>query len=279
LMAVISSGLLGSVSGSATANTVTTGNFTIPLMKKVGFTPEQAAGIEVAASVGGQWMPPVMGASGFIIAGLIGVPYLRVIAVAAVPAILYFFSVGMMVLCASGKLKLKTLSERDYGFIQQITPSEWALQTLRLAIPIGILLYYIMGGYSPAIAGGTGVLALMGTSLLIRIRGETLKTKASQIWLAFRRVSFTMLPISLACAAAGIVVSSVTMTGLALKFTSLIINVSHGYLLPALVLILTASLFLGMEIPTTGSYIICAVIGAPALVALGVPLLLAHLVS
>jgi TRAP transporter 4TM/12TM fusion protein len=199
--------------------------------------------------------------------------------VAAIPAILYFLSVWMMIFCSSRNIMLRPLDRSEYSFIFDITRTEWIVNLLRLGIPVFVMLYLIIGGYSPAIAGSSSVFALIGANLFIRSRQESFMMKAKQIFRGFRNVGFTIMPISIACAIAGMIVGSVTMTGLALKFTSLIINASQGYLFLAILLVLIASLFLGMEVPTTGSYIIVATISAAALVELGVPLLLAHLVA
>ncbi|PKL12646.1 MAG: hypothetical protein CVV52_09215 [Spirochaetae bacterium HGW-Spirochaetae-8] len=279
-VANIASTLLGSVSGSATANTVTTGAFTIPLMKKVGFKPHQAAAIEVCSSLGGQWLPPVMGASAFIIVGMLGIPYVELMAVAVIPALLYEISIFFQIFAIIGKSdSVGYMDESDYKGILEIPTKEWIKNIIRTGVPIGVLLFFIISAYAAATAAMYSIIVLIILNLVIIPEGETVKIKFDQIFSAFKKAGKSILPITIACAAAGIIVSSSTMSGLAIKFTNMILSVSDGSWLIAVALVAVASLFLGMGVPTTGSYIIVAVVASGALITMGIPPILAHLIA
>lgn len=279
-VACIASTMLGSVSGSATANTVTTGAFTIPLMKKVGFKPHQAAAIEVCSSLGGQWLPPIMGASAFIIVGMLGIPYVELIAVAAIPAVLYELSIMFQIFAIVGKSKdVGYMEESDYKEILNIPRKEWIKNSIRTFVPIGVLLFFIINAYAAATAALWSIIVLIVVNLIFVPEGETRMDKVNQILTAFKKAGKGILPITIACAAAGIVVSSATMSGLAIKFTNLILSVSDGSWIVAVLLVAVASLFLGMGVPTTGSYIIVAVVASSAMITMGIPPILAHLIA
>jgi len=267
--AVIASGFMGSVSGSAIANTVTTGSVTIPLMKKVGYRPETAGGIEAAASTGGQLMPPLMGAGAFIMSEYTGIPYITIVKVSVIPAMMYYFTVGLFVHNEAMKLGLKGLSRSELPRIKEVLPKGF-----HCLIPIALLIVLLVGGYSPTLAASASIGAVLVTSMF---RKDT-RMSPRDIIEALVMASRSAVPISAACASAGIIVGVVGLTGLGLKFSAMVLSVSGNNIFIALILILLASLVLGMGLPVTASYIMLAVLGAPALNEMGVPLLAAHLI-
>ena len=267
--AVLASGLMGSVSGSAVANTVTTGAITIPLMKDVGYKPETAGGIEAAASTGGQIMPPLMGAGVFIMSEYTGIPYLKIMLLSIIPAVLYYATVWMFAHNAALALGLKGLPKESLPkFVATLKKGYQCL------IPLALLIGLLVSGYSPPISASISIGAVY---LISMFRKETR--------MGFRKLLDTLalaarmsVSISAACAAAGLIVGVVGLTGLGLKFSGLVLAVAGSSLLLALILILLASLVLGMGLPVTASYIMLAVLAAPALLELGVPLLAGHLI-
>jgi len=266
--AVLASGAMGMISGSSYANVVTTGTFTIPLMKEVGYKPEFAAGVEAAASTGGQIMPPVMGAAAFIMSEIIGVPYLKIVVSAILPAILYFFAIGIMVDFEAVKLGLKGMPADKLPSIKDVLKKGFLL-----IIPPATIVYFLLKGFSPNKAGFYAVVATIVVSML---RKET-RMGIKGFLNALETGAKNSLSIVAACGTCGIIIGIVTLTGLGLKLSNLILYLSKGMLFPTLILTMIASLILGMGLPTTALYIILAVIVAPALVTMGVPILAAHL--
>ena len=262
--AAVASALMGSLSGSAVANVVTTGAFTIPLMKRAGFKPHFAGGIEAAASTGGQLMPPVMGAGAFILATWTGIPYGRVALAAAIPAVLYYAAVIMAIHFRAGKMGIEPAAERN---------RERVLNRLHLLLPLGIIVAFLAMGRSPMRAAFWGVVS---SAALALIRPETRLS-----WPAARKAILAAgsgsVQVAAACAAAGIIVGVASLTGIGLRMSELIITLSGGNLFAALALTALGSIVLGMGLPTTAAYVVLAALGAPALVELGVPLLAAHL--
>jgi TRAP transporter 4TM/12TM fusion protein len=267
-MAVVASGLFGTISGSAVANVVTTGTFTIPLMRRLGYTKDFSGAVEAVASTGGQFMPPVMGAAAFVMAEFSGVPYLKVCVHAAIPAVLYYLAVGMMVHLEACKLGIQGLPRAELPRLGQTLAFGW-----HLFLPLIGIVYFLMQGYTPLLAGFYAVLLTIAISM---VRKATRMTPR-RVYAALEAGALAALPVAAACAAAGIVIGVVNLTGLGLRFSSLIINLSGGNLLVALVLTMFASLILGMGLPTTPAYVIQAALAVPALVNLGVPIIAAHL--
>lgn len=267
--AVLASGLMGSVSGSAVANTVTTGAITIPLMKAVGYKPETAGGIEAAASTGGQIMPPLMGAGVFIMAEYTGIPYLKIMLLSVIPAILYYATVWIFAHNAALALGLK-------GLPKDQLPNFW--KTMRKGyqclIPLVVLIGLLVTGFSPTISASIAIGAVYVISLFRKETRMSLRKLLETLALAAKM----SVSISAACASAGIIVGVVGLTGLGLKFSGMVLAVAGSSLLLALILILLASLVLGMGLPVTASYIMLAILAAPALMDLGVPLLAGHLI-
>jgi len=266
--AVLSSGLMGMISGSSLANVIGTGTFTIPLMKSVGYPPEFAGGVEAAASAGGQIAPPVMGAAAFIMAEMLGIPYNKLIIYAALPALLYFLAVGVMVDFRAGKLGITGVAKEKLPKLMPILKKGGHL----IFSPIAII-YFLLAGYSPIKAS---FYAIVVTFIVSMINKDTRLTP-KRLLVAFEKGATNSLSIIAACATAGLIVGVVTLTGLGLKFSSLIINLSSGNLILGLFLTMIASIIFGMGMPTTALYVILATLVAPALVKMGVIPIAAHL--
>ncbi|AHI32519.1 MULTISPECIES: TRAP transporter permease [Marinobacter] len=287
--AVLASASMGSISGSAIANVVTTGAFTIPLMKKLGFRPAQAGGIEAAASTGGQIMPPLMGAGAFLIAEYTRVPYLDIVKVSVFPALLYFATVYLLVHICAVKQGMKGLPSSDLPQLREVMACGWYF-----LLPIIMLVYLLVMGISPmrvgfyAVVGIIGIAGLNGLYLAYK-QGRADNQLGKALTHALREGVVKLLqglelgarnavPVSIACAIAGIVVAVVGLTGLGLKFSSMMIAFADGNILMALFLVVIASLILGLGLPVTASYIVLIVLVGPALTnEFGIPLLVAHL--
>jgi TRAP transporter 4TM/12TM fusion protein len=266
--AVLSSAMMGTISGSGVANVVTTGTFTIPLMIKTGYKNHFAGAVEAVASNGGQIMPPVMGAVAFLMAELIGVPYATIAKAAILPAILYFVAFALTVYFEARRSGLKGMSREEL-------PKFWpVLKTGFLyLLPIVALIYFMVAGYSPMRAASFGLAALLIISLFKRDGGAA----PSGLFNASHSAAMGARGIAAACAASGIIIGVLNLTGLALKLSTLIVTLSAGNLAIALILTMLVSLVLGMGLPTSAAYLVLAVLGGPALVKMGVPVLAAHM--
>jgi len=266
-VAVIASGLFGSISGSAIANTVSTGSFTIPMMKKAGFKPHVAGAIEPAASIGGMFMPPIMGAGGFIMAELTGVPYSQIMLVALFPALMYFFSVYVMVHYEAKKYGL--VGERSEINAKEILRKEWYY-----ILPLVVITIFMLSGYSPGYSAILGILSCIAISWLrkdtrIDLRGAVQASRAGVE---------SSLKIGATVGVIGIIIGVLTYSGLVLTFADIIIELANGQLFMTIVLIALASLVLGMGVPVTAAYLITAVVAVPALTHLGVNPIAAHMI-
>lgn len=266
-VAIIASGFFGSISGSAIANTVSTGTFTIPMMKKAGFKPEVAGAIEPAASVGGMFMPPIMGAGGFIMAELTGIPYSKIMLVSAFPAFLYFFSVYIMVHYYAKANNLK--GEKSKISAWSIFKKEWYF-----TLPLIVITVFMLYGYSPSYAAVMGIF----TCFLIGLLGKENRFTPKKL-LETASVGFEQsLKIGAIIGVIGIIIGVLSFTGLVLTFADIIIDLANGSLLLTIILIALASLILGMGVPVTAAYLITAVVAVPALTAIGVNELAAHFI-
>ncbi|MBX2847639.1 MAG: TRAP transporter fused permease subunit [Acidiferrobacterales bacterium] len=270
--AVIFSSLLGMISGSAAGNVAVTGSFTIPMMKKEGYQPRQAAAIEAVVSTGGQILPPIMGAAAFIMAEIVGTPYVNVMKAAVIPALLFFLSIIFVV---HFQAKLNGIEPAAVAE----TPSEPILQTLWQGVPFlapfALLIVLMVEGYSPFKACFYSLLLLvLLVALWEKEFGMSLLKKISE---AIQKGVKSTVPIAIACAAAGIISGSLAVSGLGIKISSIIISSSGGIAIVALVLTMFTAIVLGMGLPTTAAYLILATVVAPSLAELGVPLLTAHL--
>ncbi|MDI4638719.1 MULTISPECIES: TRAP transporter permease [Halomonadaceae] len=290
--AVLASAGMGSISGSAIANVVTTGAFTIPLMKRLGFRPAQAGGIEAAASTGGQIMPPLMGAGAFLIAEYTQMPYLEVVKVSVLPAILYFATVYLFVHIIALKQGMLGMSRSELPQVRDVMREGW-----HFLLPLGVLVWLLVMNMSPMRVGYFAVITMLvvaalrfsvwflfvapaqGKPVTGKRIGEALWAGAVKLTQGLELGARNAVAVSMACAVAGIIVGVVGLTGLGLKFSAMMLAFSDGNLLLALVMVLLASLVLGMGLPVTASYIVLIVLVGPALSnEFGVPLLIAHLV-
>jgi TRAP transporter 4TM/12TM fusion protein len=267
-VAVISSGLFGMVNGSAIANAVTTGAFTIPLMKRAGYRPAFAAGVEACASMGGQLIPPVMGAAAFIMAETLQMPYGKIALAAAIPGVLYFVAVGVMVHFEAARTNLPMLSRAELPRLSAVLRRDAHL----LAGP-ALLVWFLVDGRSPMFAGFWALVAALALSW---VRRETRIGPARALAILADSAQAAM-PVALACATVGIVVGVVATTGLGLKLATGIVGLAGGSLLGTLLLTMVAALVLGTGLPTSATYIITSIMAAPALEQLGVPKLVAHM--
>lgn len=271
MTAVTASGLMGSISGSATANVVTTGSITIPLMARLGYPRHVAAGIETAASAGGVIMPPVMGAAAFLIVAITGIPYTDIVKAAILPSLLYFFSLYAYSYLMARRYDLPVSEQPEHYWR---TLGRTLLRGIPYLAPLGLLLYLLLSGYSATFAAFNSIVALVVSSFLFKQS----RMGVRDMGVALERGARNSLPVSAACAAAGLIVGVVGVTGIGVKFSSLIVSGTGESLFFGIVLVALGSLVMGMELPITASYLILAVLAAPALVTLGVPLLIAHLI-
>ncbi len=269
-VAVVSSGFIGSVTGSSAANAVVTGSYTIPLMIKTGYKPQTAAAIEAAASTGGQFMPPIMGAAAFLIASFTETPYLEIIKLSAFPAFLYFLGVGMMVHFVAAREGLK-------GLPKELLPKlkETLIKRGYMLLPIIMILTVLMAGYSAQLAAVVAIVFTIGLSF---VRKDT-RMGPKKIVDALIQGAKNSLAVGATAGVIGIIMAIVTMTGLGIKFSSVVISMSGGFLPVTVLLVAIAGYLLGMGVTITATYILLSVLAVPALMELGVPLITAHLVA
>ena len=274
-VSVIASGLFGSISGSAIANTVSTGAFTIPMMKKAGFRPHIAGGIEPAASISGMFMPPIMGAGGFIMAELTGVPYSQIMLVAIFPAIMYVFSVFIMVHYEAKKHNIK--GEKSEHSAMEILKTQWYY-----IMPLVMITILMLYGFSP---GYSAILGIVTCLVISWFRSDTRITPKRFIE-ASRAGAENSLKIGATVGVIGIIIGVLTYSGLVLTFADIVIELADGAvffgidfrLVATIFLIALASLVLGMGVPVTAAYLITAVVAVPALIHLGVNEIAAHMI-
>lgn len=270
-VAVVSSGLVGSIMGSGIANVTTTGSFTIPMMKRIGYKPHIAGAVEAAASTGGQFMPPVMGAGAFLIAAFTETPYIEICKMAAIPAILYFTSVLSMVHFEAVKTGMERLPDSEI-------PSLRLRQTIKriggLALPVGAILYVLIMGYSPNMAAITGIFSVIFMS---SFRKET-RLNLQKVISAFREGALDSLTVGATAGVVGVVIGAISLSGLGIKISDSIIHLAAGHLFLTLFFVAVASYVLGMSMTVVADYILVSAVAVPALIILGVPVVAAHLV-
>ena len=315
-VSVVSSGMMGTISGSGVANVVTTGQFTIPLMKRFGYRPAFAGGVEATSSMGGQIMPPVMGAVAFIMAETLGVKYIEVVKAAIIPAILYFASAFWMVHLEAGKRNLRGMSKSELPSALQALKDGWYL-----ILPLAVLVYLLFSGFTPLFAGTVGLaltmMLILGASVVLGLPAGVIRVifwiglglmaawlmSVSEVWLwygvfgllalcvlsmagrgtiwqvidSLAEGAKTALPVGVACALVGIIIGTMTLTGAANTFGMFIVGVGDKSLFLSLVLTMITCIVLGMGIPTIPNYIITSSIAGPALLELGVPLIVSHM--
>ncbi|MBR6268232.1 MAG: TRAP transporter permease [Selenomonadaceae bacterium] len=267
-VAVLSSGLMGTVSGSSVANVVGTGSLTIPMMKKLGYHKNFAGAVEAAASTGGQLMPPVMGAAAFLMAEFVGVPYIEIVKAAVIPAFLYFAGVWLGVHFEAKRNNLK-------GIPRDQLPKIWVILRDRghLAIPLVVIVYLLVSGYTPMRAA----LVAIFLSIIVSSLRKATRMKPIEVVKGLENGARNVLGVLVACAAAGIIIGVVTKTGVGLKLASGLLELSGGLLLPSMFFTMITAIILGMGVPTTANYVITSTIAAPALIQLGIPVLAAHM--
>ena len=269
-VAVVTSGLFGSVSGSAVANVMTTGTFTIPLMKRIGYPAHFSGAVEAVASTGGQIMPPIMGAAAFVMAEFLGVGYLTVASFAILPALLYYLAVFLAVHFEARKQGLKGLPRADLPRVGEVLGERG-----HLFLPLIIIIGTLMWGFSAPFSALMGILSVVPVVLMRRTtRGEFSLAKLIE---GLEAGAINSVLVALACASAGIVIGVIAQTGLGLSFTSLVRAAAQDMLLPALVLTMVAGIILGMGMPTTPAYIVQVALLVPALVRLDIPVEAAHM--
>lgn len=267
-VAVISSALEGTVSGSSVANVVGSGSFTIPMMKKLGYSKEFAGAVEASASTGGQIMPPVMGAAAFLMAEFVGVPYVDVAKAAAIPALLYYMGVWLGVHFEAKRCGLKGIPFNELPKWKTLL-----MEKGHLSIPLIVIIYLLISGFTPMRAAlSATVLAILSSCLR-----KSTRISFQDVVNGLINGSKGVLGVLIACATAGIIIGVVTKTGVGLKMGTALLDLAGGQLLPAMFFTMITSLILGMGVPTTANYVITSTIAAPALIQLGVPVLAAHM--
>ncbi len=267
-VAVISSALEGTVSGSSVANTAGSGSFTIPMMKKLGYRPEFAGAVEATASTGGQIMPPIMGAAAFLMAEFIGVPYIRIVQAGVIPAILYYFGVWTQVHFEAKKQGLRGMSRDELPKLGRVMKEKG-----HLLVPLVAIIYLLVEGFTPMKAALYAIILAIFSCML---RKNT-RISFMDIVNCLETGARSALGVVAATACAGVIVGVVTQTGLGLKLGSVLVDLAHGQLFFTLIFTMITSLILGMGVPTTANYVITSTIAAPALILLGVPVISAHM--
>jgi TRAP transporter 4TM/12TM fusion protein len=269
-VAVVTSGLFGSVSGSAVANVMTTGTFTIPLMKRIGYPPHFAGAVESVASTGGQIMPPIMGAAAFVMAEFLGVSYLTVASFALLPALLYYLAVFLVVHFEARKQGLVGLPRADLPRLKEVL-----LERGHLFLPLFIIIGTLMSGFSAPYAALMGIFSVVPTVLLRKTTRE--EFTFAKLIDGLQAGAVNSVIVAMACASAGIVIGVIAQTGLGLTFTGVVRAAAADTLLLGLLLTMVAGIILGMGMPTTPAYIVQVALLVPALVRLGVPVESAHM--
>lgn len=275
-VAVLTSAMFGTVSGSSVSNTVGTGSFTIPMMKSLGYRPEFAGAVEASASTGGQLMPPIMGAASFLMAESLGIPYMEVAKAAIIPAILYFTGIFIMVHLEAKKTGLKGLSRDSLPKI-----GELLMKKGYLVIPLATIIYFFVLGKTAIYAGLMGIIAAGLVAIVNSIVDIIMKRQVSfgfkDLIDVFVNAARNIISVAVACAMAGIIIGVITLTGLGLKIGAGLISISGGIPLLLLFLTMVSSIILGMGVPTTANYLITSTIAASAIIGLGYEPLAAHM--
>ena len=273
-ISVVSSSLFGMISGSAVANVGVDGEFTIPMMKKLGYRKELASAIEATASTGGQIMPPVMGAGAFIMAEILGVPYIKICAAAAIPAVLFYVALWFAIQFEAEKVGVKTVSSEIIPSFRDILALK---RSLPLVIPVIVLLYFMIAGYTPELSCVWSVFSALVLYFLTRGSWGEMKTAASKLVKDLESAGHSLIMIACLCTSASAIVGIVNATGVGIKFSELVLSFSGGHTLPALIITMIVALILGMGVPTTAAYLLAVSVCGTALIKLGISPLQAHL--
>ncbi|MGM0828974.1 MAG: TRAP transporter permease [Bacillota bacterium] len=266
--AIVASSILGTISGSAVANTVTTGAFTIPLMKKTGYRSHFAAAVEAVSSTGGQIMPPIMGASAFIIASYLGVPYMDIAVAAIIPAVLYYCCLYFQVDLRAKRLGLNGLKKEDLPKVSTVLKTGFMF-----FVPLVVIVVMLASGTSPMRAG----LFSIGVTILVAAFKKSTRLSFSKMYKALDLGARAAIETAIACAASGFIIGIIGLTGIGLKFSGMIIDISGGILIVTLIFTMVTSIILGMGLPTVAAYIVQVPLTIPALIELGVSPLAAHM--
>ena len=275
-VAVLTSALEGTVSGSSVSNTVGSGSFTIPMMKKLGYKPEFAAAVEASASTGGQIMPPIMGAAAFLMAESLGIPYLNVAKAAIIPALLYFAGIFITVHLEAKKLGLKGMNKSE---LPRFLPL--FLKKGYLILPLGAIIFFLVSGKTATYSALMGIVFSAGlgivTSIVDILQGKKARFDIKDIVETLTAAARNIISVAIACGMAGIIIGVVTLTGLGLKLGAGLISISGGIKIVTLFFTMLSSIILGMGAPTTANYLITSTITAGALIMLGIEPLAAHM--
>jgi len=270
MVALIGSSLLGTVTGSTVANITITGSFTIPMMKKSGYSPEQAGAIETVSSNGGQITPPIMGATAFLMAGFANIPYIKIVMAAIVPALLYFVCVFLYITMTAQKMEIR-------ANVEPVKGRELLLDSPIFFLPLAVLVFLLVKGFTLPYVGFWSIVTLVVVGLISSaLRKEArldFKETLNKVVSGIRSAS----EIAIICALLGVVVSAIVSSGLAVKLPLAIEDLSHGFLPIALLITMISSMLLGIGVPTPAAYMLVAVGAVPCLLTMGVPLLPAHL--
>ncbi len=266
--AVYSSMLMGTINGSGAANVVTTGTFTIPLMKKIGLKPGTAGAVEAVASSGGQIMPPVMGAVAFLMAEMTGIEYADIAIAALVPALLYYGTLSVSVYLIARRDHIPAADPNEIQPFWKVLKSGWLY-----AVPLAVLVYLIISGFSVQMSAFYSIWVTLAVGFVMNRKAITVKNLLA----AFEGTVKSIAPVAAACILAGVIMGSMSLTGFGLKVSSLIEHLSGGSLFFTLVLAMVASILLGMGLPTSAAYMVLAILVAPALINMGVSKIAAHL--
>ena len=275
-VAVLSSALLGTVSGSSVSNTVGSGSFTIPMMKRLGYRGEFAGAVEAAASTGGQLMPPIMGAAAFLMAESLGMPYITIVKAAVIPAVLYFTGIFITVHLEAKKMNLKGLPKEQLPKFMPLFLSKGYM-----LLPLVVIIYFLCAGKTAVFAALMGIASCLiigfAVSLVDIIRGRRPTFTGKDLVSVICAASRNIISVAIACGMAGIIIGVVTLTGLGLKMGAGLVTLAHGQLFLTLVFTMIASIILGMGAPTTANYLITSTITAGAIIQLNVLPLAAHM--
>lgn len=265
-VAIVASSIMGTISGSGTANVVTTGNVTIPMMKRAGYKPHFAAAVEAVASTGGQIMPPVMGAAAFVVSAFSGIPYVKIITYALFPAVLYY--AGLLITVHMEALRLGLPGTEPEISLKEALRGYW-----HMLIPVALLIYLLFSGFTPRLSGGAAVL----TALVVSQIRSTTRMSPADILEAFEDGAKGLLIVITATASAGLIIGVIDLTGLGQRLGAMFINLAGGQLFPALILGMLLAILLGMGMPTSAAYIIQAATVIPALIQMGLAPYIAHM--
>jgi TRAP transporter 4TM/12TM fusion protein len=270
MVALFSSAFLGTVTGSTVANITITGAFTIPMMKKSGYTPEQAAAIETVASNGGQITPPIMGATAFLMAGFAGIPYIEIVIAATVPALLYILCVFVYIILTAKKMGIRTR-------VEPIEVKELLIDAPVFVLPLGVLVSLLIKGYTLPFVGFWSIVTLIAVGFITSWLRKDLQVDFKEILDNLVKSICSASGIAMICGLLGVVVSAIVSSGLAVKLPLAIEDLSNGILPVALLITMIASMLLGIGVPTPAAYMLVAVGAVPSLLKMGVPVLPAHL--